>query len=76
MLIVKENNILKNTNIYLTESSIKQNSETLASEKITTTQLVNNVIKPIENQEQNYPNLRMTIPGPKEVFDSKMINQS
>ncbi len=74
-VIVKENKTLKNTNISLTESSIKQKLERiLYCEKITTPQTIVNVIEPDNLKEQNIPDLITS--GPKEICDTKKINQS
>jgi hypothetical protein len=76
-LNVKENKTLKNTNVYLDESSINQNSESiLYCEKITTPQTIANVIERENLMIQDNSNLKLITSGPKEVYDSKTINQS
>ncbi len=77
VLNVKENNNFKNTNVYLNESSINQNSERiLFCEKITTTQTIANVIERENLKEQNIPDLKLITSGPKEICVTKRINQS
>ena len=69
--------MLKNTNVYLIESSVNQNSEhELICEKMTTTQSMANVIELENLKEQNNPDLKLITSGPEEIYVTKRINQS